>query len=135
MNMSILKAIEESDFVSIKEFIKEKGDINTAINASGETLLMRAVWFGKVDLVRVLINTGVNVNAITGYGNTSLMDAARQGFKDIVIILIKAKANINAQDKGGYRALDYAIYFGHKEIVGLLKKEGAKSGFSNKEIK
>ena len=133
--MTILKAIRESDFVAVKEFIKEKGDINTVINASGETILMRAVWFGKVDLVRVLINAGVNVNAITGYGNTSLMDAARQGFKEIVIILIKAKVNINVQDKGGYRALDYAIYFGHKEIVGLLKKEGAKSGFSNKEIK
>ncbi len=133
--MSILKAIRESDFVAVKEFIKEKGDINTVINASGETILIRAVWFAKADVVRVLIDAGANVNAITGYGNTSLMDAARQGHEEIATLLIKAGANINARDKDGCTALDYAVYFGRKEIVELLKKEGAKTVFSNKEIK
>ena len=99
----------------------------------GNTTLMSASLEGHLEVTKLLIEEGVDVNAQDNEGWTALMYASGAGLKDrkdvnpeVVPLLIKAGADVNAQDNKGYTALKWASREGHTDIVKLLKEAGAK---------
>ena len=67
------------------------GDVNDK-EKSGWTVLMNAVQGGYTDMVQLLINAGVNVNARKDekYNWTALSIAKDNGHQDLVFILERA---------------------------------------------
>jgi len=98
------------------------------INAShsGMTPLALAAALDRVELVKVLIDHGGNVNAtFANLETTSLMTSSFHGHTDVVRTLLESGANARAIDLQGSTALGYC--FGGSrtlEVVNLLIKAG-----------
>jgi len=100
-----------------------------------ETPLMVAARRGTLDLVKMLLARGANVNASSPYAGTALHAAAYRGRLDICQALIAAGADVNAPNEEGWTVLhqvvtgapDYARLSGqHVEVARLLLEKGAK---------
>ena len=89
---------------------------------------------GHVEVVKLLLEKGANIEAINNQGFTSLWIAAYKGHTEIVKVLIAAGANIEAIDDEGYTPLEVAARNGHVEVVKLLLEKGAKVDFDNIEL-
>ncbi|KAJ7485603.1 ankyrin repeat-containing domain protein [Mycena latifolia] len=86
--------------------------------------IQEAALEGLTDIVKLLIDHGVDINA-EGVNGTALYIASSRGNYDIVRLLIKHGADINIQDKKNNSALQAASSQGYKDIVSLLIEHGA----------
>lgn len=82
--------------------------------------LHSAVGHGWADVVKVLIDLGVNVNAANNIGETVLHCAAFAGNLEIAEYLIDKGAIIKTKAKNGYDAIDWARLRNNSEMVTLL---------------
>jgi ankyrin repeat protein len=80
-------------------------------------------------IVKRLIETGIDVNIKNNKGKTALMYAAEndenEGKIIIVTMLLEAGADVNTVDDEGMSALDYAIENNNLELIKVLR---SKSG-------
>ncbi len=87
----------------------------------GEFPLFDAIEHGDPDIVRLLVNTGADVNAAAGFGgNTALHEAVAQGSAEIVQVLVDAGADIEAKGFMGRTPLSLAAEEGASEIMKVL---------------
>lgn len=93
--------------------------------------LILATILGHVDIIKMLLERGADVNAQNNLDETPLTEAAHRGHKEIIEILINAGANINSNTLYGSTALMNAASRGHKEIVHLLLHAGANINDQN----
>ncbi|GFF45116.1 putative ankyrin repeat protein RF_0381 [Aspergillus lentulus] len=92
---------------------------------SGETVLQRAVSGNHINVVRLLLHVGVDVNVRELlHGHTAVLKAAYWGADDCLRLLVKAGADVSAVDYDGHNALHLAVMMGHESTVKLLLKEG-----------
>ena len=94
----------------------------------GDTPLMRAALMGHMEMARLLLSYGANINAVNNYGTTALILAAAEGHSDMVRFLVSSGADINAQNDNGDTALIQAAYNGSAEDVRILLDAGADPG-------
>ena len=118
------------DTAEAKAAIATKADVNARDTNSDETPLMTAAYNGCVDVARVLIAAGADVNAKVRSGplpgQTALISGSFDGGNaDTVKVLIAAGADLNAQDAQGSTALATAARYGKLEIVEALANAGA----------
>ena len=91
---------------------------------------MKASLSGNVNIVRLIINLGVDVNARDNDGETALMDAPWIGSSQasaaaITKLLLENGADVNAKDNKSWTALTYAVYFNFSDVIRLLVQHGA----------
>ena len=79
----------------------------------------------KNDIVKLLIESGADVNAKDYDGDTALRIAALHNKKDIAELLIEAGADLNVKNNAGRTALRAAAGEGNRDITELLIKAGA----------
>ena len=80
----------------------------------------------SVDVLRILIEAGANVNATQHGGYTPLLQAAAAGKKDLVILLLQHGARLDCLCDQGKSAIDYAKERGHTEIADTLASHAAQ---------
>ena len=88
---------------------KPKGSYAPSTTAQKWPVLIEAIEQGKVDVVKQLIEEGVNVN-LSRNGVTPLMLAASKGNTEIAEVVLQAGVNINAKDDDGWTALHKAAF-------------------------
>ena len=96
----------------IDQTINRKSEIpKTSRSQASLQDLITAVSAGKTELVRRLVEEGVNINDKDGKGGTPLMYAAFNYQKDasILKLLLMHGADVNARDPGGATALMLAM--------------------------
>ncbi|EQC34838.1 hypothetical protein SDRG_07642 [Saprolegnia diclina VS20] len=90
----------------------DSGEVPVDVEANGgDTPLLHAVAYNQIDVLDLLLDRGVNVNAANRHGKTALMKAAATtdvDTTDAVNILLRRGANIFAKDPSGKTALDWA---------------------------
>ena len=82
--------------------------------------LIDAVRRGDIEIVKLLIKEGADVNARDKYGGTALMAAANNGHTEIAKILIGRGAKVDAVDHSHRTALLFAATGPFPETVKLL---------------
>jgi len=113
----------------VKLLIDHGADVNQKVNAqpdeNGYTPLHYACGNSRnVKAVRLLIESGADVNAIAENGYTPLSKTCENGELKMAEMLIDAGADVNYCNDWGETFLRVATYNGHSEIVRLLLKKG-----------
>jgi len=91
----------------------------------GETLVNMAVAQQNTPLLRVLLESGANVNAVDYLENTPLHLAAERGMTDAVDLLLDHGALIDAMNIMGTTPIMAAAQRGHEAIASKLAAAGA----------
>jgi hypothetical protein len=92
-------------------------NVNVKDDWNGWTPLYFAAYNGHVEIIRLLLQNGAEVNAKDNHGHTPLQDAAFQGHVDILHLLVENGADLEAQSNGGWRALHYAARYGDLPFI------------------
>lgn len=82
---------------------------------------------GDVSVVQLLLDAGIDVNAVEPRRQTSAIhSAAANGHLRLAKVLIARGANVNLLDWHGNTPLIDAVYFGHRDLAVVLLDHGAK---------
>jgi len=104
------------------------GQEGGTIQIGGNIELIDAAQNNNIDLVRQLLDNGIDINVRDDTGNTALARASQEeGHDDIVELLLEKDANPNIQDHDGNTALMWASYNVNIEIIELLLNSGANT--------
>ena len=86
--------------------------------------LMIGAWEGNIDMMRLFISRGADINRMNGNGETAIILAAWRGQLAAVKWLLERGARLNAPPRQ-WSALHYAVFAGHREVVDYLLAQGA----------
>ena len=90
------------------------------------TLLHNAASKGHVEIARILIAMGADVDKLDDFGCSPLLLAVQSGQEDVVALLLPVTKDINAQDILGNTALSIAVRGRHERVVKRVLKAGAQ---------
>ncbi|MDZ7950435.1 ankyrin repeat domain-containing protein [Nostoc sp. DedQUE09] len=125
-------AVQAGDIEFIRALVEAEKQHSRAKNVP--TLLMAATMEGKTEVVRALIDAGVDVNTQVeefGFKMDALEFAIDKEYTDIVKILLNAGANPNLNSENpGLSHIRKAVQKGYTEIVNLLIQAGATVKFN-----
>ena len=113
----------------LKRLIK-KGAYNTRNEARNTRLLLDSINC-HLNVIKLLIKSGANVNARDRNKKTPLHLASDMDQLEIVSLLIKSGVNMNARDVNGETPLHGACYKSQLEVVNCLLKNGANITIKN----
>ncbi|XP_060057027.1 ankyrin repeat domain-containing protein 31 isoform X2 [Erinaceus europaeus] len=94
-------------------------------NAFGENLLYKAAVHDDVDLIKLCIKKGGNVNQQSYAGWTPLHEACVGGFYQVVSELLEGGADVNIRGMHQITPLHDAVKNGHYKVAKLLLVKGA----------
>ncbi|SRR5713226_7449955 len=100
-------------------------DVNSRELYSGRTALMWAAVSGQLEVVRELLASRADPNAMAIDGETALRNSISGGHSEVVKVLLAAGADVNLGDKNGRRPLMDAAAIGDSHIVRMLLVAGA----------
>jgi uncharacterized protein len=107
--------------------LQNKADLY-ACNAEGVSILDYAIMYNKINLVKIIIDKGVNINVTQRPSKfTPLMGAVCYGRGEIAKLLLEQGADIQARDSKGLSALDFAKKTNKKSMISLLEETATKA--------
>jgi len=116
------------------EILCGKGCSLSARDGTGITPLHMAASKGQLDIVKLLIQHGAQIDtASTRGGNTPLHFAAAGSHHQVVQLLIEQGAEVNQQDFDGMTSLMFAAYRGNLKTAKTLIDHGADPGHVDKD--
>ena len=147
---TVIMAAASGTRPEVVKFLIDKGADPNAKDFNGETALMKAADWEELfhiclegpggcpeahaqdqhgrtpqqrspEVVKVLIESGANVNAKTNQGETALMKAVHGGDIEVVKLLIEKGADVNAKTDDGETALSYVSVDEYPGIVQYLE--------------
>ena len=100
-----IKAIKKQDKIKVRAMIKNGFDVNMS-NEDGRTALMMAVQVGDLNILKMLIKAGANLEQTAKENETTFLYACRVT-EDVKVIeyLIKQGVNTKARNVFGHNAL------------------------------
>jgi len=120
VDIQLLCAAKHGDVDAAQRFLDQGADVN-AKDEAGLTPLHLAAWRSHVEVARLLIQRGAEVNS----GRITPLDwAASHGQKDVVKLLVANGADIHVKS-GLCTPLHFALSGGDKDTVMLLVAKGA----------
>ncbi|HEX4839902.1 MAG TPA: ankyrin repeat domain-containing protein [Rhabdochlamydiaceae bacterium] len=120
-------AIRNEDIKEISSLIDMRADVNSPIQG-GETPLMAAVYKGNIEICRLLIGAGAEIEAYSNHGCTPLFYALYDSEKEKMVqyLIEELHANVNMMDNSERTPLILAALNNHSKSIVLLVSAGAK---------
>ncbi|MDG1436506.1 MAG: ankyrin repeat domain-containing protein [Rickettsiaceae bacterium] len=119
--------------IKVVNYLIDKGAKLGVVGQDDFSPLMLAVSVGSFDIVKILTDSGAQINFYNNsYGVTALMLASSLNDALIVKFLLENKADTEIEDRDGDSPLLLAVSKGYFEVVKLLVKFGANIYFKNK---
>lgn len=121
------RAVERGDTAAVSALLKTNPELAKWRGAGGDSFLRQAVQSSAAgeDMIRLLVESGSDVNASDMFGITPLEEAAGRRGPNIVSLLLDSGADINHRDKDGLSALNVAVKYGTRANADLLLARGA----------
>lgn len=126
----LILSVMTGDLKSVRSVLKN-GSPEEPLNVNAgdkldSTLLMIAAREGHLEIARILVEKGAEVDATDNDGWTALMYAAWKGHLEVARFLIGNGAEVDASEfVFGATALTLAAENGHTEVVRFLVESGA----------
>jgi ankyrin repeat protein len=139
-NPPIAHALSNACKEVVEALVKAGVNVNQYFKSSDNldfhdvSLINMAVNIGQLEVVKILINAGANLESKYFHGTTPLCIASRNGNAEIVKSLIEAGANVNAEsqlDNFFALPLERAAIANQIETVKTLIKAGAKHRYKS----
>ena len=95
---------------------------------AGRSALQDAAGFGSLDMVRMLVEKGADIQAADPRGYTALMRAVlsyEPGGAQVVEYLLEKGARTDPKNETADTALSFALRFGDTPITAMLRRAGA----------
>lgn len=127
-NEEIFHLIRNSDPESLRSLIVANPGVKAARDQRGSTPLVLATYLGNLPATRILVEAGMDVNAVDAMGNTPLMGVCFKGYVEIAGYLIEQGADVNTRAGNGATPLHFAAMFNQSAMVDLLLAKGADAG-------
>ncbi|MFP6855173.1 MAG: ankyrin repeat domain-containing protein, partial [Opitutales bacterium] len=118
-------AIDRDDFDAFK-IAMESAAAHLLDPESYATPLHFAARKGHVDMVRYILEKGIDVDARDSSGRTPLYAACWSGQPNVVQALLEQNASVDVANANGATPVMVASRIGHAEIVEILLNAGAK---------
>lgn len=117
-------AIMQGDIATVKSKLRQGENVRNSITrpliiAINEESIDNDI---RIEMVKLLIKAGANVNCTDVDGNTPLIHATLNGYTEIVRLLINAGANVNKRNKSGNSPLTLINKVKMPNIYKLLKE-------------
>ncbi|KID91648.1 ankyrin repeat protein [Metarhizium guizhouense ARSEF 977] len=103
----LMVASHRSDLATAKKLIDFGADLKAKKPAGGETALYYAVWYRRLDMTKLLVREGADVNQPLATGFTALSVAADNNSPEIASFLLANGADVN-RPTGSVTACIYA---------------------------
>lgn len=123
--MQFYYAAAQGDVTQVQALLAQGMSVNT-MYPFDESLLIRAAQFSQLEVARLLLDHGADVDHQDNTGCTALKSAVEEDSVEMVDLLLDAGADmtiLGGTDAGN--ALHTAARDGHVEIVRLLLRRGA----------
>lgn len=118
---ALLPAAALGDVKLVKQAIADGFDINNVNNSQGGSALHLATESDHHEIVGILLNNGVDINAKDNDGNTALHVAAKLGRKSIVETLLTHGSDKSIMNKNNEIAADVAKDQETKDLINKWK--------------
>lgn len=125
MSREFIDAATQGDVAKVKEMLAAEPSLAQAKDQNGVSVILKATYHGKRDVVDALLASGVELN---------IFEAAATGQTQRVNELIESDASLaNAYATDGFTVLGLATFFGHAETVDALLAAGAEVNAAYRE--
>jgi len=130
----LMMAASNGHVAAVRVLLEMGSDINVLNEDTGYTALTFACFFGKHEVVKLLLENKPNVTSRDEDGFTLLQLSASRGFVEVGRVLLDYGADVNAPPVPSSRdtALTLASEKGLVQLVDLLLKRGAQVDMKNK---
>jgi len=125
LDSDIFSAAEQGNLDVVKGLVEGNSQLIVAADSRGYTLLHKAAYNNRLNVVEFLLSKGADINALSSSGSTPLHGAASYGHIEVVRFLLDKGASPDIVNSGGYTPLLGASTSNHGEIVRLLVEKGA----------
>ncbi|OCK78275.1 ankyrin repeat protein, partial [Lepidopterella palustris CBS 459.81] len=109
----------------VRLLIEARADLTCKLSTNGFTAIHVAASNGKDDVLRVLLDAGMDINARTSNGNSPLDSAINGGHLSTVMLLVESGANINHLNEFEETAVHLAAFAENRAILKYLLERGA----------
>ncbi|CAM9492213.1 unnamed protein product [Heterosigma akashiwo] len=123
--------VQNEEFAAL--LIEKGADVGYVDEESGLTTLIQAAHRGQLEIAKLLLEKGVNVNAATTEGVTALVAACSEGHEELAAALLGGGADVNHRDQQGTSALMAAAVAGHLDLLQALLAAGAEVNAQNED--
>ncbi|KAI9144988.1 hypothetical protein BKA69DRAFT_1052414 [Paraphysoderma sedebokerense] len=121
-----IRACAESSLECIRLLVDtEKVDYTYVDDISDRTCLHEAAIAGRLDVMELIVNHDVNLEAVDVYGRLPLHYVAMHGHSEAAVFLLQRHCQVDIADHDGFSPLFYAITGGHTKLVETLIDAGA----------
>ena len=125
MSQEFIDAVTQGDVTKVNEMLRADPSLAQAKDQSGLSVIMKATYHGKRDVVDALLDSGAELN---------IFEAAATGQTQRLAALINQDpALVGAYSPDGFTALSLAVFFGHAETVNALLAAGAPVNAASRE--